>query len=275
MKEWYRASRPAHARMTTSNDVGPSHDDRVRLLDSLQGPYGTRSLDDDRRAFEFGWIIACAIVQTRYRAAAIDAVPVFGTEHGWDRFVLTRRLTCGEHLDDPPDVFGSILLRGDGAPSLLRQGDQVDLGTLLREDPKQALETALAWCPAPNLEPGEHSACWHERAKLYPTLYDAVTQLIIEHPNVVAAREIFVDDQHLGGTYHPLYLHGVATCPSIVYDWFSVEAADRLAFFRINGDQAIYQTDGGAWRAVGPVLQHGTRAESVKFLRSWLRLGKP
>jgi hypothetical protein len=243
-----------------------------RILDKLRRAWDSPSLGDERRAFVVGWLLANSIVAARFLEAAIDAVPLFNPEHGWDRIVLTRRFACGHLAEDPSGPLGTILLRGDDTPQFQVKGAELDLGTLVREDPRLALEHALSLVPVPSLPPGDHSACWHERATLYPVLYGAVTELIIEHAEFYAAREVFVDDQHVDGTFHPLFLHGIVTNPTFVYDWFSIETADRLAFFRINGDQALVQTETGAWRAVGPILQRGTYEALTSQLRAWLRL---
>ena len=47
----------------------------------------------DRQVYTWGWATASAIVRARYADSAIDALPVIHPDHGWDRFLLTRRVT--------------------------------------------------------------------------------------------------------------------------------------------------------------------------------------
>ena len=224
-------------------------------------------------AYALGWIVANALVAARYRRSAIDAWPTYDPDHGWDRFLLTRRLSCAWCGQDAPDAFGAIALRGDDAPRLIGAGVDVGQGRLLRDDPTCAVGWVLDLVPALELPAGDHAHCWHERAGFYPTLYAVAVELILAHPGVAAARELFVDDQHLDGTYHPLYLHGIVTRPGLIYDWFSFETDERMAFVRINGEQAIYEADDGAWRSFSPQLASADRAEIKRRLRSWLRIG--
>ena len=223
--------------------------------------------------YALGWIVANALVAARYRRSAIDAWPTFDPDHDWDRFLLTRRLSCAWCGQDAPGAFGEIELRGDDAPRLTGTGVDVGLGRLLRDDPARAVGRVLDLVPAPELPAGDHAGCWHERAGVYPTVFAVATELILAHPGVAAARELFVDDRHLDGTYHPLYLHGIVTRPGLIYDWFSFEADERMAFVRINGEQAIYETDDGAWRSVNPRFASDDIAEIKRRLRSWLRIG--
>lgn len=221
---------------------------------------------------QLGWRIANAIVRERFQAAAIDAIPIYSQAHGLERFVLTRRLACVHRQADAPDAFGTILLHGDDAPCLIAGEERTTLDAAMLSTPETVTETLRRLVPAPDPGPGNHDGCWHVRAAPYPGLYEAVSRLIATHPGTTAGRAVYVDDQHLDGTYHPLYLHGVVTQPGFVYDWFSVEAGAHSVFIRINGEQTLHQTERGAWRAIGPVLREASADEIGRRLRTWLRL---
>ncbi len=230
----------------------------------------------DATAYPLGWIVASAIVAARYHHSAIDAIPVYHPEHGWDRFLLTRRVACTYRESELAESFGQLLLTGNDAPRLVTNTTQLTMGNLLRRDPEHAITSVLDLVPAIGLSEGDHTRCWHERARRYPIFYDVVATLIAEHPGLVAARELFVDERRIAGTYHPLYLHSIVTTPQMVYNWFEVAVADRHAFFRIDGEQAFYQTNNGDWSTVQKQLVNENREGMGRRLLAWLRLdGEP
>lgn len=242
-------------------------------------PEGEATVGDDGLpvyglAQALGWIVANQIVATRYHDTALDAIPVEHPEHGWDRFLLTRRVSCDLAAAEPADAFGLLLLTGTGAPRLASPDGttRLALGDLLRADPERAIGRLLELLPAPGLLPGDHSRCRHARAPDYPRLYQAVAEIIAERPGVVAAREIYVDTEQIEGAFHPLYLHSAAQAAGLVYDWFAVQSRAYAAFFRIQGDYAVYETDTGGWSSVVRQLA-GQDLETVKRrLLGWLRL---
>jgi len=65
----------------------------------------------------------------------------------------------------------------------------------LRSAPQRAIAAVLDLLPPVGLVAGDHAQCWHERATIYPTLYGVVTDLIVERPEVTAAREVFIDER--------------------------------------------------------------------------------
>ena len=236
----------------------------------------SRSEVPNEIAYPFGWIIACAIVAARYRDSAIDAIPVYHPENGWDRFLFTRRVTCTHWESESANAFGELLLTGDDAPYFVSDTTQLAIGSLLRHDAEQAVARILDLVPMVGLTGDDHAQCWHERARHYPVVYDAVTELIIEHPGLVTAREIFVDDQRISNTFHPLYLHSVVTAPQMVYNWFEVAVADHRAFFRMDGEQSFYETCNGGWSTVQKQLVDEDRDGIKRRLLAWLRLnGEP
>jgi hypothetical protein len=206
----------------------------------------------NRLAFALGWIVANTIVQRRYRSSGIDALPIYHPEHGWDRFLLTRRVTSPTFSKEPANSFGMIMLDGEDAPRLTTPGGKtiVSLGSAMREDPIAALKSVLRRIPREEMPEGKHGVRWKDRRRQYPRQYRAITELIIENPGTVAAREIFVDDKPIDGAYHPLYLHGATLEPKILYDWFMVQLGRWAVFFRNHGGQTIFETDRRTWSTV-------------------------
>lgn len=232
----------------------------------------------NRLAYALGWIVAGAIVAARYRDSAIDALPVYHPEHGWDRFLLTRRVGCRMAAGEPADACGAIMLGGDDAPRLVGPGGDTRLALAgpLRDDPRGAIARALALLPPVGLPAGDHAACPHARADRYPDLYAATIEAILEHPGLVAARELLIDDRPIDGQFHPLYLHTAGHIAPVVYDWFELRGPEYVAFFRIGGDTAVYESDDGRWSGVAKPLADETRAGMKRRILAWLRLaGRP
>jgi hypothetical protein len=228
----------------------------------------------DRLAYALGWIVASAIVNARYSSSGIDALPVFTPEHGWDRFLLTRRTTSDEFRSESANRFGMIILSGADAPVLTKPSGEtkIALGQLLRDDPERAIEEAVSLVPARALPVADLGKRWKERRLQYPQLYETVAGIIADYPGTIAAREVFVDDQPVDGKYHPLYLHGVSLQPALTYDWFLLQHAERAAFFRIHGGQAVYETDRGGWSTIKRQLAAEDEAGKRARMLSWLRL---
>lgn len=232
----------------------------------------------DRLGFALGWVVANAIVGARFADSAIDALPVFHPDNGWDRFLLTRRVSDPLFQEEAADSFGLILLSGEGAPRITHGNEdlRLSLGAALREDPDAALAAILELFPPFGLPEGLGYG-WDEKQQHYPRIYNAITELLLEHPGLVAAREIFVDDQPIDGAYHPLHLHGIALFPKMVYDWILVQLGDRACFFRVHGGQSIYETDRGGWATVRRQLNEEPTTEDIKRrIKAWLRIeGEP
>ena len=233
----------------------------------------------DRQAYAWGWAVASAIVNARYADSAIDALPVIHPDNGWDRFLLTRRVTSDVFAEDTANRFGMILLGGDEAPVITRPSGapRLELGPLFKDDPKKAIAAAVELFPSYGLPQEDLGARWRERSRNYPRLYRAISELIAEHPEMLAAREVAIDTQPVDGAYHPLYLHGVTKRPIVTYDWILVQWRDRAAFIRTHGQQTIYETDKGGWSTVRKQIGSEPNVEAVKTrIRAWLRIeGEP
>ena len=232
----------------------------------------------DRLSFALGWIVANAIVNARYADSALDALPIYHPENGWDRFLLTRRVSGDAYMGEKADSHGMIMLTGEDAPRLTKPSGatKVSLGAKLREDPEAAIAEALTWFPPRGLKANDLGKRWKDRQQHYPVMYNALTELILEHPGIVAAREIFIDDQPVDGAYHPLYLHAVALKPAMTYDWVLVQHGERALFFRVHGGQAIYETNRKGWSTVRRQLNQDPPERIKERLLSWLRIeGEP
>lgn len=228
----------------------------------------------DRLTFALGWVVANAIVGARFADSALDALPIYHPEHGWDRFLLTRRVSGDPFVGEPADSFGLIMLSGEDAPVITTPSGapRLALGAALRADPEQALADALALFPPTGLPQPDLGKRWPDRQRFYPLLYQAVTELILAHPGLVAAREIFVDDQPVDGAYHPLYLHAVALKPAMTYDWVLLQLGEQAAFVRVHAGQAIYETDRKGWSTVRRQLNEEDPEGMQRRLRAWLRI---
>lgn len=220
----------------------------------------------DQEAYAWGWRVASAIVSARYADSALDALPVIHPENGWDRFLLTRRVSSDSFAGDSANRFGMILLTGDDAPVITRPSGapRLALGSLLRENPDKAIAEAVALFPKYGLPSDDLGRRWKERRKNYPRIYQAIAELIEENPGMLAAREIAIDTEPVDGVYHPLYLHGVTKFPTVSYDWFLVQWGDRAAFIRTHGQQMIYETDRGGWSTVKKQLAAEPSIEAIK-----------
>ncbi len=228
-------------------------------------------------AYALGWILGDAVVANRYHGSAIDALPICHPENGWDRFLLTRRVSCVPCAGESADSFGTLMLTGEDAPIYVApDGSELPLGTMLREDPDAAVEKLLEKVPQIGLVQGEHNACWHFRAEKYPDIYHAVAQTVVENPGVIALREIFVDEVQYEGAFHPIYLMTGALTKGLTYNWFAIESPDNVAFFVIDGSSTIYQTDQGNWASVGKQLNQEDREGARRRILAWLRIeGQP
>jgi len=228
----------------------------------------------NRLAFALGWVVANAIVAGRFADSAIDALPIYHPETGWDRFLLTRRVSAKQYEKENANRYGMLLLTGDDAPILTTPGGstRLTLGKALRDDPEAAIAQVLELFPRGPLLPLDLGNSWKARKLAYPRLYNAVTEIIVEHPGVIAAREIFVDTEQVDGAFHPIKLHTVINKPQLVYDWFLVQSSDRAAFFKTHGNAAIYETDRGTWSTVPKPLGTEEPAEMKRRIREWLRI---
>lgn len=256
-------------------------------LDDSVTPETLYMATPDRLAYALGWIAANAIISARFLPSAIDVLPVFHPQNGWDRFLITRRVSCRNYANEPADTFGLLMLSGEDVPRLTTAGGKtrLALGQALRDDPQRAIDELVNMIPAPRIEGGKHSRCAHQLATRYPLYYNVATEMIVENPGVVGAREIYIDDQAVDGQYHPLYLHAVAlsnsgpgdrtgaVLPVMVYDWFQLQYGELFAFFDTDGSRSIYRTNHNTWSRVRKQLTDEPDDTVRQRISSWLRIG--
>jgi len=253
-------------------------------LDTTCPPEARYLATPDRLTYALGWIVANQIVQQRFEGSAIDALPIYHPERGWDRFLLTRRVSGRVFQQRKADEFGQIRLTGDDAPRLVSPEGKtlLQLGQALRDAPDDALGAVLGHIPTPYVNTNRaNQLSPRELAPHYPLYYDVVTQLILEHPGMVVAREVYIDDREVDGQYHALYLHGAEMAPGdrrginlagMTWNWFQVQTADSLAFFDRRGARTVYRTDRQTWSRVKRQLNEEPDERVRQRIAGWLRL---
>jgi len=235
----------------------------------------------DRLAFALAWVVANRIVERRFPESAIDAIPVFHPDHGWDRFVIGRRFSGAAFKYQPANEFGMLIVSADDGPHLTTPGGSVRLrlGTALRDDPEGTVEQVLALVPSPGL--ATRSLTERERIPRYPEYYRAVTDLIVTHPGLVVAREIYIDDEEIDGAYHPLYLHAAELAPDgargqnlahLSHNWFQIQLGEQFAFLDKRGTRAIYRSDRGTWSRVRRQIVDEPGDRVVERIKGWMRM---
>lgn len=240
----------------------------------------------DRLAFALGWLLAAEVIAARHATSGIDALPVYHRERGWDRFVLTRRVTGRAYASRMADEFGQIRVGGSDAPVLITPDRaRLRLGAALQQHADAALAALLERIP----NPGNDAATplhltKSEVATAYPTIMRAVAELIATTPGLTAAREIYIDAEQIDGTFHPLHLHNAELStygpgdrhgspqPVLTYNWVQLQLGESFAYIDRHGARIIYRTDAGTWRRA----PHGVAGHDVdavlRRMRGWLRL---
>lgn len=242
----------------------------------------------DRFAYALGWIVANQVVQARFPAASVDALPIFHPENGWDRFLLTRRVSSHIFNALPADELGRIMLSGERSPrySLPSAGVRFGLRQQLLDDPDVAIATVLAQIPEKPGGVGDLKKMRQsERAPRYPDIYAAVTELILEYPDLVASREVYIDNEQIDGQYHPLYLHAAelstygpgdrhgANLPVLTHNWIQLQYGERFAYVDRRGSRAVYRTDRETWARPRVQIEEEPAERIKERLAGWLRLG--
>lgn len=229
-------------------------------------------------AYALGWVVASAIVSARYHDSAMDAIPVYHSESGWNRFLLTRRVTCNLVRDEYANAFGMILLDQPDAPLIAKPDGTIllSLGKLLHVDPQKAIAEVLELFPGVGLGSGDHSNCAHQNSSQYPSIYNTVVDLIVRHPGLIVAREMYIDDQQIDGAYHPLFIHTAGHGKGLNYDWFGLEYGEHTAFVGIDGRRGVYRTNEAKWASPRKQLIDEDNSGAMRRLLSWLRIhGEP
>lgn len=236
-------------------------------------------LTPDRTSYAIAWLIASLVVEHRFPETALDAIPLYAPAIGWDRFVLTRRISC-DHCDaELANAFGQLQLGPGGTVNLTDPAGTVQVAFFPAEADQllARLDHVLQALPVLELRAGDHRSCQHRRAPLYPQVFTTMARLVAAEPSLVVAREIFIDVDLIDGMRHPLWAHTARQESGYTYDWFGLRRArsNTAAFVRISGQQVIYRTDRSTWAS------HSLEAESLTTevlsgqLQSWLGLAAP
>lgn len=238
--------------------------------------------------YAYGWILASAIVDAKFESTGVDVLPVFHPENGWDRFLVTRRVTGTAFQYQPANEYGMLVLDTDmplvytspGGKPRVPVSDQFDA------NPKDVTDAILRFVDAPLLGNTDDSRLLqHEESPNYPNILRAIVELIVDHPGLVAAREIYIDDEEIDGQYHPLHLHAVeltgmgpddrhgANVATTTYRWFQLQIGELFAFIDKRGTRTVYRTDRGTWSRVKKQLADEDSVDDIKRrIEGWLRL---
>jgi hypothetical protein len=242
----------------------------------------------NRLGYVLGWIIASEIVYARFLKSAIDLLPVFHPEAGWDRFLITRRTSAASFAFQPANEFGMLMLDGDDPPRYTSPGGKlrVEAGQAFVSEPQSTIEAILKRIPTPATgEAAGYRIHTYERAPHHPLYMRAVAELIAEYPGLTAAREIYIDDKEIDGQFHPLHLHAAeltsmgpgdragANIATTTYRWFQLQYGETFAFFDRRGTRSVYRTDRATWSRVTRQLDKETSVDDVKErIKGWMRL---
>ncbi len=238
--------------------------------------------------YAYGWALAAEIVDARFILSGVDVLPVFHPDNGWDRFLITRRVTGAAFQYQPANEYGMLMLDASDAVNYTSPGGRlrVAVGEGIRDEPHAMLEQILERIKSPRLAKGTDAHLReYEEAPHYPRNLRAVVELIVENPGLTAAREIYIDDEEIDGQYHPLYLHSAEltgmgpddrhgiNIATTTYRWFQLQYGDLFAFFDKRGTRAVYRTDRGTWSRVKKQLSDEESVEDIKHrLKGWLRI---
>ena len=241
----------------------------------------------DRLSYALAWIVGAEIVRARFKTSAIDVLPVYHPERGWDRFLVSRRVSGTELNRFPADEFGVLFVRtGDDSPRFVTPDKRrVSLGRALMNDPENAISQLLDLIPSPGLVvDGSPVLKRGEHAPVYPLIYDALTELVATYPGLVAAREVYIDDEQIDGQFHPLHLHAAelsssgphdrqgANIPVLTYNWVQLQYGEMFAFVDRRGTRAVYRTDRGTWARARVPLTDASTVEIAERFCGWLRI---
>jgi hypothetical protein len=241
----------------------------------------------DRFAYALGWIVANQIVQARFALASVDVLPIFHPENGWDRFLITRRVSSHIYNALPADELGRIMLAGERSPrySLPSAGVRFGLREQLLDDPEAAIARVLAQIPQKPGGVGDLKKMRQsEKAPRYPDIYAVITELILEHPGLVVSREVYIDNEPIDGQYHPLHLHGAelstygpgdrhgANLPVLTHNWFQLQLGERFAFVDRRGNRAVYRTERETWARPRVQIEDEPIERIKQRISGWLRL---
>jgi hypothetical protein len=213
--------------------------------------------------YALSWMLANQVVQRYYRRLGLDALPIWRDNFGWSQFNLTQ---AANYCEQPPNrtLESQRYVMFEGiAVNWRNQGDEVDSmgsgGTgkeaqfdffnavwIRHERPNTAMQQAIDHLNLDETDPFDHSGCLHgQHSYVYTKLFQVVTDLICNAPELVAKREIAIDLDHFGNPYdqavHPLRVTGQAQA-GVTREWFELFhiPTNSRAYINISTGEIVY-----------------------------------
>jgi hypothetical protein len=210
-------------------------------------------------SYALSWVLANQVVQRYYGRLGLDAIPLWRDNIGWWQFNLTKATTCQQvpNRNDESQryiVFDAIAVNWARPQEGCGCEAQYDLNHAIgirHQRPGVAVEEALAHLRLDNeQEPFNHASCLHgPHAYAYTKLFQVVTDLICQAPEMVGQRELVIDLDRFGNPLeepqHPLRKLGLAQ-PGVTREWFGLihVATHTQLFINIfTGDMLCIESD--------------------------------
>ncbi len=208
--------------------------------------------------YALSWVIANQVVQRYYGTQGLDAIPVWRENFGWTQFNLVRAQNCILWPNTVEEtqryiVFDAIAVNWQVQDGCCEgQYDVLAALEMQNQTPLMAITGAVRHlCLDKPWPDSDHSSCLHSHhAYTYTKLFEAVTDLICQSPEMVAKRELMVDldsfGQPLPEPVHPLTKMGLVE-PGAHRDWFELcyVPANRSVFVNVfTGDICYTESDG-------------------------------
>lgn len=206
--------------------------------------------------YALSWVIANQVVQRYYGTHGLDAIPLWRDNFGWTQFNLVPAQNCFVSANPAEETqryisFDAIAVNWrKKAGGHAGQYDVTEALLLKQQSPFAAIQGALDHLELDYGPLADHSFCLHSHhCYTYTKLFDAVTNLICQAPEMVAKRELVVDldvfNQPLSEAVHPLRRSGLVDA-GVYRDWFELfyVPANRCIFVNVfTGDLCYTQSD--------------------------------
>jgi len=212
--------------------------------------------------YALSWVLANQVVQHHYGSQGLDALPVWRENYGWAQFSLKRAQNCFLPPNPAEETQRYIVFDAIAVNWCKQYGGneiQYDLLTAIEvhnQPPQMAIGGALLHLGLDDAPLADHSACLHSHhAYTYTKLFEAVTNLICQAPEMVAKREIIVDLDSFGHALpepvHPLRRAGLVEAGTH-HDWFELfyVPANRCIFVNVFTGDLCYTEANNTPRAL-------------------------
>ena len=207
-------------------------------------------------AYALSWVLANQVIQRYYGSQGVDAIPVWKDDFGWTTIILPQAQGCVATVDSGLESQRYILL--DGIAVNWRQSGagnqtaaQYDFGAVVNLEQKSVEDAVIEAVLLLGLDNestarADHRECLHgPLAYAYTKLFQVVTDLIANAPELVVKREIVIDlneyGQPLAAPRHRLRVHNLAQ-PGITRDFFELVhvATNSHVFVNIYTGDMLY-----------------------------------